>query len=323
MLQPITIGTKNFPVNLIQAPLAGVSCAPFRELVWGFGGVAYCCTEMLSAQHLAKNIDRSPRYHTKFPSEGALCWQLSGNDPDILARASTRAIELGADLIDLNCGCPQPKIRKKNCGSRLLEDEKKLALLIRALKQDPSIPVTIKMRVDAGFGDFCDVEVAKMCEQAGADAVIVHGRHWTHDYAIPVQAEAIARVVDGVDIPVIANGDIADAKSLQRLYQETQCAGFMIGRAGVGQPWLFQKIITELSGQSFQVPSVAEIGQLFLKHIEGLIALDGEHLAILQCRKFGKYYARGVVAEKAEFLEQLYQAVSLAQVQRVVSSYFS
>ena len=125
MLSSLNIGRKTFTSNLIQAPLAGVSCAPFRELVWQFGGVGYCCSEMLSAQHIAKNIDRSPRYQYVSNREGPLCWQLSGNDPEYLARASDQAIAAGADLLDLNCGCPQPKIRKKSCGSRLLEAEKK------------------------------------------------------------------------------------------------------------------------------------------------------------------------------------------------------
>lgn len=321
MLQPITIGTKTFPTNLIQAPLAGVSCAPFRELIWQFGGAAYCCTEMLSAQHLAQNIDRSPRYHTKFANEGPLCWQLSGNKPEILARASARAIALGADLIDLNCGCPQPKIRKKGCGSRLLQDEKHLAVLIKALKQDPSIPVTIKIRIDAGFGDFCEVQVAKLCEQAGADAIIVHGRHWTHDYDVAVQMEAIAKVVAGVSIPVIANGDIQNAKTAKKMHEVTNAAGYMVARASVGQPWLFQEISAALSGELFEVPTFNRIGDLFLQHVAGLQQLDGEHQAVLQCRKFGKYYARRLDAKEA-FLTQLYCAKTLKDVQACVRLFF-
>ncbi len=322
MLTTLSVGPKTFPINLIQAPLAGVSCAPFRELVWRFGGVAYCCTEMLSAQHLAQNIDRSPRYHTKFQTEGPLCWQLSGNKPDVLARASARAIELDADIIDLNCGCPQPKIRKKGCGSRLLQDEKHLAMLVNALRQDPTIPVTVKIRIDAGFGEFCDVSIAKMCEQAGIDALIVHGRHWTHDYTTPVQTDAIAKIVASVSIPVIANGDVENAASLQRVFNATNCAGFMIGRASVGRPWLFQKIVSELKDENFAKPSQSEIGQLFLQHIEGLIKLDGEHQAILQCRKFGKYYAREML-NKDEFLLQLYRAKTLGAVENCVLRYFN
>src|SRR3990167_1968470 len=263
MLKSLAIGKKKFETNLIQAPLAGVSCAPFRELAWQFGGLAYCCTEMLSALHIANNSDRSPRYQTRYPAEKNLCWQLSGNNPEIIARASERALQNSADILDLNCGCPQPKIRKKGCGSKLLSDEKKLSLLIKAMRQDNKIPVTIKMRIDAGHGEYCDTSLAQSLETAGVDAIIVHGRHWTHDYDIACQLDSIAKIVSAVSIPVIANGDICDAAQLKNVFQKTACAGFMIGRASVGQPWLFQKITNEMRSEIFSSPSNTEIGQLF------------------------------------------------------------
>lgn len=317
MLKPITIGKKKFESNLIQAPLAGVSCAPFRELVWQFGGVAYCCTEMLSAHQITHGLDRSPRYQYRAPSEKFLCWQLSGNNPDVLARASAHAIANHADIIDLNCGCPQPKIRQKNCGSRLLNDEKKLSQLISAMKQDPTVPVTIKIRIDAGQGEFDDVAIAQMAEAAGADAVIVHGRHWTHDYDIPAQTEAIAQIVESVSIPVIANGDIADHYSLENIFEKTKCAGFMIGRAGVGQPWLFRL----LSDPDFKAPTLHQIGSLFLQHVEGLIALEGEKQAILQSRRLAKYYARAL-ENKASFLEVIYADTEFSVFSKTIKTYF-
>lgn len=320
MLSALQIGPKRFATNLIQAPLAGVSCAPFRELVWHFGGVAYCCTEMLSAQHIAKNSDRSPRYQFVSRQEGALCWQLSGNDPDYLARASARAVETGAAILDLNCGCPQPKIRKKTCGSRLLEDEKRLAALVRAMRQDARIPVTVKMRIDAGHGDFCEVTLAKMLESAGADALIVHGRHWTHDYDIPCQLDSIARIVSAVSIPVIGNGDIHDAASLKHMFEQTKCAGFMIARASVGQPWLFAQLSAQLREESFVPPSLQEIGQLFIRHINGLIKLEGERNAILQGRKFAKYYARSI-PDREDFIQQIMQPTDFINFSSIIATY--
>ena len=321
MLKPLTIGKKHFDTNLIQAPLAGISCAPFRDLVWQFGGVAYCCTEMLSAQHVAIGIDRSPRYNVRFPSEKTLCWQLSGNNADILARASERAVLSGADLLDLNCGCPQPKIRKKNCGSQLLSDEKKLFQLVKAMRVDEKIPVTVKMRVDASHGEFCEIAVAKIIEEAGADAIIVHGRHWTHDYDVPAQWDAISAIVSAVNIPVIANGDITDSIALEKVFKQTHCAGFMIARESVGQPWLFKKISEELKGKKFELPSQLDIGQLFLKHAQGLIELDGEHNAIFQCRKLGKYYARGL-ENKIDFINALYISEHLSEVVNITQQFF-
>src|SRR3989338_8741072 len=221
MLTPLMIGKKTFDSNLIQAPLAGVSCAPFRELVCQFGSVAYCCTEMLSALHIANDSDRSPRYQARSSREKNLCWQLSSNKPDVLARASEYAIKNHADILDLNCGCPQPKIRKKGCGSQLLSDEKKLSQLVKAMKQDNKTPVTVQMRIDAGRGEFCEMTVAKILEEAGADAIIVHGRHWTHDYDVACQLDAIAKIVSSVAIPVIGNGDITNAKQLSEFFSKT------------------------------------------------------------------------------------------------------
>lgn len=321
MIKSLTIGKKQFDTNLIQAPLAGVSCAPFRELVWQFGGIAYCCTEMLSALHIASNADRSPRYQFRAPNEKNLCWQLSTNKPDILARASAYAISKGADILDLNCGCPQPKIRKKGCGSKLLLDEKNLIQLVKAMKQDAAVPVTVKMRIDANHNDYCDIAIAKILENAGADAIIVHGRHWTHDYDVAADMEAIANVVSAVSIPVIANGDITDTHELKNVFEKTHCAGFMIGRASVGQPWIYQKITNEMLGEKFISPSLNAIGQLFLQHAEKLIALEAEKPAIFQCRKLGKYYAR-TMENKTEFIAELNHIDVLSELKHLIGKYF-
>lgn len=321
MLKPLTIGKKVFDSNLIQAPLAGVSCAPFRELVWQFGGVAYCCTEMLSALHIANDADRSPRYQARSSIEKNLCWQLSSNKPDVLARASEYAIKNNADILDLNCGCPQPKIRKKGCGSQLLTDEKKLVQLVNAMKQDDKTPVTMKMRIDAGQGEFCEVSIAKIVEAVGVDAIIIHGRHWTHDYDVACQLDAIAKVVAQVNIPVIGNGDINNATTLKNFFEKTNCAGFMIARASVGRPWIFQQISQEIAGKVFYPPTPLEIGKLFLQHVCGLIALDGERNAIFQSRRFGKYYARDI-ENKNGFLEKLYLADSFFELEKIVGDHF-
>ncbi len=321
MLKSLKIRGKIFQSNLIQAPLAGISCAPFRELVWQFGDVAYCCTEMLSAVCVATGSDSSPRFYTRFDNEKTLCWQLSGNNPEILARAAEKAIAAGADVLDLNCGCPQPKIRKKNCGSKLLSDEKKLGELIKAMQVDKKIPVTVKMRIDANRNEYDDVSVAKIIEAAGADAIIVHGRNWSHDYTVPCQLDAIAHIVSAVDIPVIANGDIDSSTQIKTVFEKTNCAGFMIARASVGQPWIYQKIVAELNNQLFTMPSQKTIGGLFLKHIAGLIPLESERAALFQSRGFGKYYAR-TNEQKAQFLKELYRIDSFAELTEIIQQYF-
>lgn len=313
----LTFGPLRFESNLIQAPLAGISCAPFRSLVWEFGGAAYCCTEMLSAHDIATGVLREPRFLIRYPQEKFLCWQLSGNNPEHLSIASDYAISQGANILDLNCGCPQPKIRKKGCGSRLLNDEKKLGALVKAMQRDKKIPVTVKMRIDAGQKEFCDVTLAKMLEGVGVDAITVHGRHWTHDYDIPCEMDAIAKIADTVKIPVIGNGDIDNIQQLRKFLLNTQCAGFMIGRAGVGQPWIFH----QLSNPSFTAPSSKIIGGLFLKHISGLIDLEGEYQAILQSRRLGKYYARQL-KNNTEFLNKIYEICSFSELSDLINQFF-
>src|SRR3990167_6576133 len=313
----LQIGPLQFKSNLIQAPLAGVSCAPFRSLVWEFGDIAYCCTEMLSAHDIATGVLREPRFQVRYPNEKTLCWQLSGNNPDHLAMASDYAISQGANILDLNCGCPQPKIRKKGCGSRLLTDEKKLSELVKSMQRDKKIPVTIKMRINAGQKEFCEITLAKILEAAGVDAITVHGRHWSHDYDIPCKIDAIAKIADAVKIPVIGNGDIDSSQQLKKFLSDTQCAGFMIGRAGVGQPWIFHQLLNT----SFTPPTSKIMGKLFLKHISGLVELEGEYQAILQSRKLGKYYARNL-ENKIDFLNMLYEINLFSDLENLIYRFF-
>lgn len=291
MLKPLTIGNITFPTNLIQAPLAGITCAPFRELIWRFGGVAYCVTEMISAKTL---LHRPPkRYIEKSRVEGPLCFQLSGNIPEELGKAAAIAVtRYGAQLVDINSGCPVDKIRKKGCGSKLLADSKTLAALIKAIKKEVSVPLTVKIRVDGESGDDFNMDVIKAIEDAGADALIVHGRHWTEHYETMVRMDEIANIVAVSKLPIIANGDVQDYASLTKMFETTGCAGVMIGRASVGQPWLFAQLSAQDSGQDFIIPTPENIGAIFLEHITLLAQLENETLAVLQARKFSKYYAR-------------------------------
>jgi tRNA-dihydrouridine synthase B len=290
LLSPLILGHKRFDTSLIQAPLAGVSAAPFRELIAVFGAAAYCCTEMISAKTL---LNRPPlRYIHKSKQEGLLCFQLSGNTPSEMQQAATIAAKHGADLLDINCGCPVEKIRKKGCGSKLLSMSHTLGQMIRAIKAEVDLPLTVKIRVDGASGERFNQEVTHAINDAGADGLIVHGRHWSEHYETPVRLEEIAAIVAASDIPVIGNGDVKDYASLQRMLAVTGCQGVMIGRASVGRPWLFAQLWSEAQGHIFTPPSPAEIGALFLRHIEALSHLENETLALLQARSLSKYYLR-------------------------------
>ncbi|MES2204959.1 MAG: tRNA-dihydrouridine synthase family protein [Pseudomonadota bacterium] len=311
-----------FPRKLIQAPLAGYSCAPFRVLAEQWGKPDFSCSEMLSAHHIFSGARQKERYHYKSPHEGKLCVQLAGDEAHILAYAAQQAVSWGADFIDLNCGCPQPKIRKKNFGSRLLSNSEHLYHLVSALKAAVNVPVLVKIRVDAESGDRYNQDVAQAIEAAGANALTVHGRHWTHDYDIPVNYHEIATIKASVKIPVIGNGDITDTASAQKMFSETGCDAVMIARASVGQPWLFEKIHQELQGNVFIPPSLAEIGEIFLSHVRGLTELESEKSALLQSRSLGKYYARDYF-DRIPFLQAMGEVKTYDNLAEIVKKYFT
>lgn len=289
-IKPIQLGSLRLPVNVIQGPLAGYSCAPFRQLIWQWGGVGYCTSEMLSAYNIANQIPQPKRYTYKADSETRLCIQLSGHEVDHLAKAAHEVQQWGADLIDLNCGCPQPKIRKKKAGSQLLSTPDILYRLLLAMKSSVDCAVTAKIRVDGDSGEAFNREVMSAIESSGADGVIVHGRHWTERYDVPARWDEIADWVQSTSLPVIANGDVADVHSLNTVFDKTQCAGVMISRASLGRPWLFRALAQPDGEPSLYTPAPRVVADVLQQHVTGLIELDGEYRALLQARKLVGYY---------------------------------
>lgn len=307
---------------MIQGPLAGVSTAPFRLLTWRYSQPAFSCTEMISCKTLLHQSALSQkRFVTKDSNEGPVCFQLSANNSIELAQATQKVTDYGADLIDLNCGCPVKKIRTKGAGSSLLTDPAKLYQLIRAMKDNTHLPVSIKIRVEGQSDEVFNAEIAKVVSEAGADFLIVHGRHWSENYETPCHYEQIQFFVENLKIPVIGNGDIACVESLRTMLA-TGCAGVMIGRAGVGQPWLIKQLVSEIKGEAFIRPSLPEIAALYIEHVSRLSELlNSEKFALLQARKFAKYYARGL-SNRAEFCEQVNGCESIEKLKIICDHNF-
>lgn len=322
MLQSLTLGNQTFPINLIQGPLAGVSCSPFRALTWQYGRPAFSCTEMISCKTILHQSDTAlRRFVQRDPDEGPVCFQLSGSNPIELGDAVKKVTQLGADLIDLNCGCPVKKIRSRGAGSSLLTNTMTLYQLITAMKTSTHLPVSIKIRVEGNSGDRFNREVAAVVRDAGADFLVVHGRHWTEHYETPCKHSEIAFFVDELSIPVIGNGDVTDLTSLQQMFA-TGCAGVMIGRAGVGQPWLVAKLAAEIRGENFTSPSLREIGAIFMTHVIKLSELlNSEKFAIIQARKFAKYYGRELV-QRTAFNAEVNECESLKKLQEICHQFF-
>ena len=280
------IGALTFAHRLIQGPLAGYTCAPYRATFAAFQQPAYCVSEMISAHDL---LHRQPaRFVSRDPKEKYLAYQLSGYDPDVMAKAAEILQGLGADMIDINCGCPKTKIRKKGAGSALLASPERIAQIIAAIKARISIPLTVKIRVQSVEQDLI---LAKVIEQAGADGLVVHGRRWQDNYERPCDRQQIALIKQAVSIPVIANGDIADHASLQAMLEETACDAYMIARAGTGRPWLYQALLQPGAASPLSW-SFSQAIAVFMIHLQGLSLLQNEYRAILQSKTLVRYYFR-------------------------------
>lgn len=302
---PWQIGSLTLPHRLIQGPLAGYSCAPFRELFYHFTPPAFCVAEMSSAIDILRKHSVQSRYIYRSPLETVLAYQISGNDGQIMADAAFLLQTLGADLIDINCGCPKAKIRKKGAGSALLDEPQKLVDIIKKVREKISIPLTIKIRIQ---GNENDVELARKIEEAGADALIVHGRRWKDDYDINCDLNQIAQIKQSINIPVIANGDINTLASLQKAMNSTGCDAFMIARAGSGRPWLYQELLEQCDINL----SFSEKIELFMKHLQGLATLEDEFKAVLQSKSLVRYYFKTLIDDQQ--LSHFYQLNSLVDI---------
>jgi tRNA-dihydrouridine synthase B len=299
----LKIGSMEFDNQLIQGPLAGVSCAPFRELFSLYQKPAYCVTEMISAQDVMTKHSPIGRYLYKSPHEGRLAYQLSGQNPAVMSQAAHILEQLGADIIDINCGCPKPKIRKKGAGSALLDTPDLLVDIVRQMKNRIQIPLTVKIRLQTPEQS---IKLSQRLEQAGADAIIVHGRTVEQDYDVGCHYPLIATLKQKITIPIITNGDIKDKTSLKHAIKATQTDGYMIARAGCGKPWLYQELLQE----SFDTPGIEKRLELFMTHLEKLSALENEFKALLQARTLIRYYFREF---RDKFLyEELFQTTSIA-----------
>lgn len=319
-MKPLIIAGTPYASALVQGPLAGVSCAPFRDLVWEYSTPGFCYTEMISCKTLIYSPSSHRRFVYKSPTEGPLCYQLSANDPNELAEATQIVTDCGADLIDLNCGCPVKKIRSKGSGSHLLSEPSKIYALIRAMKNNTDKPVSIKIRVDARSTDRFNEDLAKAIADSGADFVTVHGRHWTEGYDLACSYNDIRFFVEALPMPVIGNGDVACLHSL-KLMLDTGCDGAMIGRAGVGQPWLIQQLTAEFNQLPFTPPSQQSIGDIFLRHLYALSELlQSEKFALLQMRAMAKYYAR-THPNKAEFCEAFNRCETLDEATPIIKHF--
>jgi tRNA-dihydrouridine synthase B len=311
---PFRIGSLELSNRLIQAPLAGISCAPFRELFSRYTKPAYAVTEMISAHSMLQHETLKKRYLAHSSKEGPWCIQLSGSDHELMHQATEIAARYKPDLIDLNCGCPKPKIRSRGCGSALMDSSKNLHDVVTAMRKATTLPLTVKIRVGGQTADKAYLEAAAVIEACGADAIIVHGRHHSEDYDVAANYQHIRNVVERVSIPVIANGDVYDQASMQRCFDETGAAAIMLARGSLGRPWLFQALLGDPI-----TPSTSEILKLFEYHINQLAKLEAsEKIALLQARRLLKWYFPSLDSQQ---LACCYEIDNLTQIYALLAKF--
>lgn len=299
------------------APMAGVADRAFRELCMAFGA-GYCVSEMVSSKGIAYHSKKSAELMEISATERPCAVQIFGTEPETMADAARFAMQYKPEVIDINMGCPAPKIAGGGSGAALMRDPDLCGRIVQAVSRAVDIPVTVKIR--SGFDEehINAVEVALIAEKNGAQAVTVHGRTRKQFYAPPVNYDIIRKVKQALSIPVIGNGDIVDAKSAQFVMEYTGCDYLMVGRGALGNPWVFREINEYFStGNIISAPTLEEKCDVLLRHIKSLVEYKGERVGMREARKHTAYYLKGF-KNAAKLRNSAFSMETLGDLERLV-----
>jgi len=303
------------------APLAGFTDLPFRSVVKKFG-VDLTVSEMISSNALAFKSQKTFKMLEKNPLETPYSIQIAGSDQLIIQKAVELLNEReGIDIIDLNCGCPAPKVVNNLQGSSLLTDLPRMAETIRTIKKYSNKEYT-SVKIRLGFDSKNHVEIAKLCEDNGADYIAVHGRTKAGKYKSAVDYDAIKEIVEAVNIPVLANGDITSPEKAKWVLEHTGSAGVMVGRAAVGRPWMFQLMKNYINGTGDSVVSSALVQEVVLEHFDQMIAHYGNHGALI-FRKHLHTYSKAGYQGASKFRDLVNRIEEVNEMRAVTKEFFS
>ena len=298
------------------APMAGVADRSFRKLCRGYGA-AFTVSELISAKAVSMGDKKSHSMLAVSDGERPVAIQLFGSNPDIMAQAAIDSLKYNPDFIDINMGCPAPKVAASGGGAVLMKNPQLAQEIVDAVVKAVDLPITVKMRSGWDLNNLNVVEMAKRCEQAGATAVTVHGRTREQMYAPPVNLDIIAEVKKAVSIPVIANGDIVDAKSAARMYEYTGCDFIMVGRGAMGSPWIFSQINAYIGeGRILPEPPISERMLVLMRQAAATVEDKGERTALLEMRKHAAWYIKGLRGAAA-FRKRCGEISTMAELEKL------
>lgn len=316
----LKIGSVVLKNAVILAPMAGITDRPFRRLVKEFGP-GLVCGEMISAMAYHFNSKQTQQMLETDPEERPVSLQIFGANPYVMVETALAAAESGADLLDINMGCPVPKVVKNGEGAALLNNLPLAAEIIKAVSRAVTIPVTVKCRLGWDREHIVAPDLAKIAEDCGAAAIIVHGRTRDQFYNGKADWNEIAKVKRMVSIPVIGNGDVDSPEASREILNQTGCDGVMIGQGCLGRPWIFKQVTTYLEqGRSVPEPSIPEKFKIMRRHLGWQVEYSGENRGIREMRKHLAWYIKGLPGS-ARMKDRINQLTTFEGVSEALEEY--
>lgn len=318
-IKKLDIGNVKLNNNIILAPMAGITDRAFRIICEKFNpGLVY--TEMISSKGLFYNDVKTKQLLNMSGEKRPIAVQIFGSDIESMKYAS-KYVSKYADIVDINMGCPAPKVVKNGDGSKLLLDLPKAEEIIREVVKSSSVPVTVKFRKGWNNDNIVAVEMAKIAEEAGASAITIHGRTRSEFYSGKADWDIIKKVKKNVKIPVIGNGDIKNYEDASKIFETTGVDGIMIGRASLGNPWIFKEIICGMENQEFSISNSEKLS-LILEHLNLAIEDKGEHVAIMEMRKHIGWYIKNT-KDASKMRERVNQITDKDELVKTLIEYFN
>ena len=318
-LKKLKIGNVELNNNILLAPMAGITDRAFRLICEKYNpGLVY--TEMISAKGLYYDDKKTEQLLNMKDEKRPIAVQIFGSDVESMGYAA-EYVSKYADIVDINMGCPAPKVVKNGDGSKLLLDLEKARAIIEEVVKKSSVPVTVKFRKGWDLNNIVAVEMAKICEEAGASAITIHGRTRSEFYSGNADWDIIKKVKESVNIPVIGNGDVKSAEDVKKMFDETNVDGIMIGRGTLGNPWIFKQISDELDGKEFSISNQEKLN-IILEHLDYMLEDKPERVVVVEMRKHISWYIKSS-KDASKVRDYINQITDKDELVKTLTEYFN